>query len=234
MPFFLTISRLIDAFNARLGRTAAWALVLAILISTINASIRKLFNVSSNGWLESQWMLFGAVFLLCAPWTLQANEHIRIDIISAKLSRLSRHLIDVMGHLVFLIPFCVVMIITSWPFFTRSAPSWSDISTVLNHAPFIEWLPQILDLGEQSQNAGGLPQWPAKGLVFVGFVALFAQAISELIKRVAIMSGHLEDTSSGGGHHDAAQAEAQRLLDLAHAEKKATLSVTTPETTVRS
>lgn len=213
MRFLLTLSRLIDGFNSRMGRFASWFLVIAIVISSANAIIRKMLNMSSNGWLEAQWMLFGAVFLLCAPWTLIANEHIRIDIISSRLSQKKRHWIDLGGHVLFLIPFCIVMLITSWPFFTRSAPSLQEVHALFSAHSFFEFLPRVLRLGEQSQNAGGLPQWPAKFLVFFGFLALFAQSISELIKRVAIMIGALEDTTSVGGHHDSAKAEAQRLLD---------------------
>ena len=189
MQVLLSISRTIDQVNTRLGRLIAWLIFVAVAVSTINALIRKIFDTSSNSWLELQWVLFGFVFLLCSPWTLLSNEHIRIDVISSKLPKRARDWIDIVGHVAFLLPFALVMILTSGPFALRS---------ILGN--------------EQSGNAGGLPQWPAKTLIFVGFIVLFVQGVSELIKRVAIMRGELEDTTSGGGHHASAEAEVQRLL----------------------
>ena len=189
MQGLLKISRAIDAFSTFVGRWLSWLIVVAVAISTINALIRKIFDQSSNAWLELQWVLFGAVFLLCSSWTLLANEHIRIDIVNSQFSKRLRDWIDVFGHVVFLLPFTIVMIIVTTPFVYRS-----------------------IAINEQSGNAGGLPQWPAKSLVLLGFVMLFFQGISELIKRVAIMRGELQDTASGGGHHAAAEAEAERLL----------------------
>jgi TRAP-type mannitol/chloroaromatic compound transport system permease small subunit len=185
----LSISKTIDQVNTRLGKLIAWLIFVAVAVSTVNALIRKIFDMSSNSWLELQWVLFGFVFLLCSPWTLLSNEHIRIDVISSKLPKRARDWIDIVGHVAFLLPFALVMILTSGPFALRS---------ILGN--------------EQSGNAGGLPQWPAKTLIFVGFIVLFVQGVSELIKRVAIMRGELEDTTSGGGHHASAEAEAQRLL----------------------
>jgi TRAP-type mannitol/chloroaromatic compound transport system permease small subunit len=184
----LAISRAIDAVNTKLGKAVAWLLVLAIAVSTINAIIRKLFNQSSNAWLELQWYLFGAVFLFCAAWTLIANEHIRIDIINNSFSRRVRLWIDMVGHVFALIPFCLVMIWTSIPFFLTS-----------------------YRLGERSFSAGGLPQWPAKLLIPVAFTILLVQAFSEIIKRAAIMQGAIPDPYDGPQVH-AAEAEAERLL----------------------
>ncbi|HEX2555579.1 MAG TPA: TRAP transporter small permease subunit [Microvirga sp.] len=189
MQGLLGISRLIDGLNERIGKITAWAIVVAVLVSAVNAIIRKVFGTSSNAWLELQWYLFGAVFMLCAPWTLKANEHIRIDIVSNRLSKRGRDWIDIFGHLFFLLPFVAVMIYLSWPFFMRSYQS-----------------------GEVSTNAGGLIIWPAKGLILLGFLFLFLQWLSELIKRVAIMRGELEDEHAGGGHGASAEAEAERLL----------------------
>lgn len=189
MQTLLSISKTIDQVNTRLGKLIAWLIFVAVAVSTVNALIRKIFDTSSNSWLELQWVLFGFVFLLCSPWTLLSNEHIRIDVISSKLPKRARDWIDIVGHVAFLLPFALVMILTSGPFALRS---------ILGN--------------EQSGNAGGLPQWPAKTLIFVGFIVLFVQGVSELIKRVAIMRGELEDTTSGGGHHASAEAEAQRLL----------------------
>jgi TRAP-type mannitol/chloroaromatic compound transport system permease small subunit len=188
----LSISRVIDAINSQIGKKAAWLILLAVIVATVNALIRKLFNISSNAWLELQWMLFGAVFLLCASWTLQVKEHIRIDIVNSLLPKRVQRWIDLIGHSLFLMPFCLLMVYHSWPFFTRSYV-----------------------IGEQSLSAGGLAQWPAKGLVVIGFVMLTFQGVSEIIKQIAIMRGHLEDDDTLRGHAAAAEAEAQRLLDQA-------------------
>lgn len=195
MGGLISISRAIDAANTKIGRYVAWLILLAIAVSTVNAIVRKLFDMSSNAWLELQWVLFGAVFLLCAPWTLLSQEHIRIDIVNNLFPRWLKHAIDLMGHVLFLMPFAIIMIIDGWPFFTRS-----------------------YNINEQSLNAGGLPQWPAKSLVVIGFTLLAIQGISEIIKRIAIMRGLIEDnthTAHDGGHAAAALAEAERLLKQA-------------------
>jgi TRAP-type mannitol/chloroaromatic compound transport system permease small subunit len=193
----VAIARAIDALTERVGKIAAWAILLAVIVSAVNAIIRKTFGVSSNAWLELQWYLFGAVFMLCTSWTLKANEHIRIDILSNKLSKRARDWLDVFGHLFFLLPFVAVMIWLSLPFFARSFES-----------------------GEISTNAGGLLIWPAKGLILLGFILLGLQWLSELIKRLAIIRGDLVDEAGLGGHQAAAEAEAERLLaELAAAEK---------------
>lgn len=189
MNALIAFSRAIDRGTAWLGRAAAWLIVAAVLISTINAIIRKVFDMSSNMWLELQWVLFGAVFLLCASWTLQMNEHIRIDIVNSNLSRGARNVIELIGHVFFLIPMIAVFLYTGLPFFLRS---WR--------------------LDEQSFSAGGLPQYPAKFLIVLGFAVLLLQALSELIKRVAIMRGLIEDAHASGGHHASAEAEAARLI----------------------
>jgi TRAP-type mannitol/chloroaromatic compound transport system permease small subunit len=182
----LRLSRVIDSINERIGKVAAWAIVVAILVSAINAIIRRIFGVSSNAWLELQWYLFGATFMLCAAWTLKANEHIRIDIISNKLTKRGRDRIDLTGHLLFLFPFVALMLYLSVPYFVRSYES-----------------------GEVSSNAGGLLIWPAKGLILLGFISLGFQWLSELIKRVAIMRGDLAEDEPGG---HSAEAEAERLI----------------------
>ena len=195
MGRLLGFSRAIDRFNTRIGHVVAWAILIAVVVSAVNAIIRKVFNASSNSWLELQWILFGAVFLLCAPWTLLSNEHIRIDIVNNALPKRVRDWIDVLGHLLFLLPVTVVIAWLGWPFF---------------------WLSLMQD--EQSTNAGGLPVYPSKFLIPLGFTLLFVQGISELIKRIAIIRGDLADTVSGGGHHAAAEAEAERVIQAAKAE----------------
>ncbi|MEE1611599.1 TRAP transporter small permease subunit [Microvirga sp. CF3016] len=189
MTALLGLSRVIDSINERIGKVAAWAIVVAILVSAVNAIIRRIFGVSSNAWLELQWYLFGAVFMLCAAWTLKANEHIRIDIVSNKLTKRGRDMIDLIGHLFFLLPFVALMLYLSFPYFIGSYRS-----------------------GEVSSNAGGLLIWPAKGLILLGFISLAFQWLSELIKRVAIMKGQLVDEHDHAGAHAAAEAEAERLI----------------------
>lgn len=199
MQGLLKVSRAIDALNTWIGKVVAWAILVAVLVATINAIVRKVFDMSSNAWLELQWVLFGAVFLLCAAWTLIANEHIRIDVVSSMFSKRLKNIIDLIGHSLFLIPICLLMMYTSYPFFWRS-----------------------LMQNEQSTNAGGLPVYPAKFLVPLAFTLLFLQGISEFIKRWAIMRGELEDVS-GGGHHELAEAEAARLREALAAEAEARL-----------
>jgi TRAP-type mannitol/chloroaromatic compound transport system permease small subunit len=188
MPVFLAISKIIDKFNTYLGRGAAMLILVAIVVSSGNAVVRKLVDTSSNAWLEMQWMLFGAVFLLCAPWTLLINEHIRVDILVSNLEPRKKLWIDIFGHLVFLLPFCIIIIATSIPFAVES-----------------------FRLGEQSSSAGGLAQWPAKFLIPIGFCALLLQSVSELIKRVAALRGDLDEALVTGSANDPAE-EAERLL----------------------
>jgi TRAP-type mannitol/chloroaromatic compound transport system permease small subunit len=182
------LSRGIDAFTAWTGKKVAWLILLAVIISALNAIIRKSFDVSSNAWLELQWVLFSAVFLLCAPWTLLDNEHIRIDIINNMLPKRLRDAIDVYGHVLFLFPLCTVMIITSVPFFLKS-----------------------FSINEQSSNAGGLPQWPAKALIMIGFAFMLVQGISELIKRIAVMRGMIPDPHASKSH--GIEAEIEHLVE---------------------
>ncbi|MEP6839019.1 MAG: TRAP transporter small permease subunit [Bradyrhizobium sp.] len=188
MQSLLNLSRGIDAFTRWTGKRLAWLILVAVIVSAANAIIRKSFDMSSNSWLELQWVLFSIVFLLCSPWTLLDNEHIRIDIINQLLSKRVRDIIDVVGHIFFLLPLCVIMIITGGPFFMRS-----------------------FQINEQSGNAGGLPQWPAKSLVIIGFAFLLVQGISELIKRIAVMRGLIPDPHASQVH--ALEAEVEHLVE---------------------
>ncbi len=147
-----------------------WLLLAAVLISTVNAIVRKVFNWSSNGLLEIQWYLFAGAFLLGAAYTLLHNEHVRIDVVSGKFSRRTQTWIEVIGSIFFLLPFCAMVLWTSVPWFLNSFAS-----------------------GETSSNAGGLILWPAKILVPIGFTLLTAQGISELIKRLAFLKGLIPD-----------------------------------------
>ncbi|MBH5366972.1 TRAP transporter small permease subunit [Bradyrhizobium glycinis] len=188
MQALLKLSSRIDAFTRYTGKRLAWLIVVAVIISAVNAIVRKTFDTSSNSWLELQWVLFSIVFLLCSPWTLLDNEHIRIDIVNNTLPKKARNVIDVIGHLFFLIPLCIVMIITGVPFFLRS-----------------------FQINEQSGNAGGLPQWPAKALIMIGFAFLLVQAISELIKRIAVMRGLMPDPHES--QVSALEAEVEHLVE---------------------
>ncbi|MFZ5690722.1 MAG: TRAP transporter small permease subunit [Pseudomonadota bacterium] len=187
MHALLAVSRIIDSINLRLGKWVSWLILIVVIISAANAVSRKLLGLSSNAWLEMQWIMFSIIFMVCSPWTLMSNEHIRIDIVNSMFSKRVRNWIDVFGHVVFLLPFTIVMIVTGWPFFLAS-----------------------YRLNEQSFNAGGLPQWPAKSLVVLGFTLLFFQGISELIKRIAVMRGLIPDPFEQTLHP--AEAEAERLL----------------------
>jgi TRAP-type mannitol/chloroaromatic compound transport system permease small subunit len=190
----LTLSRAIDSFTRWTGKRLAWLILLAVIVSAVNATVRKVLDTSSNSWLELQWLLFSIVFLLCSPWTLLDNEHIRIDIVNNMLPKKLRDSIDVVGHVLFLLPLTIVMIITGVPFFQRS------------------W-----EINEQSGNAGGLPQWPAKSLIMIGFALLLVQAISELIKRIAVMRGLIPDPHASQVH--ALEAEVEHLVEAMAGEK---------------
>lgn len=187
MNALLKVSRIIDAINLRIGKWLAWGVIVAVIVSAGNASVRKIFDTSSNSWLELQWYLYAVVFLLCASWTLMVNEHIRIDILNNLLPKAVRNWIDLLGHIFFLLPFTVVIMITGWPFFEAS-----------------------YRINEQSSNAGGLPQWPVKFLVPLGFTLLFFQAISEIIKRIAVMRDMIPDPYAERQHP--AEAEVEELI----------------------
>ncbi len=178
MQFLLGVSRRIDAANTYLGKALGWLILVAVGVSAVNAVIRYALNASSNAWLETQWYLFGAVFLLGAGYTLLEHEHIKIDIVNARLSKSTRDWIDLLGHLLFLTPFCLVMIYGGTQFFWRAFVS-----------------------KEYSSSAGGLILWPAKLLVPLGFAILLAQGFSEIIKRIAIMRGLIDDPHPAPGGH---------------------------------
>lgn len=162
MDVLLAVSKAIDRLNELVGRTVSWLVLAMALVSATNAAVRKVFDSSSNAWLELQWYMFSAVFLLCAGYVALHNENIRIDIVTSRLSQRARDRIDVFGHALFLLPLCGIMLYENWPYFVDS---------------FVR--------GEQSSNAGGLLRWPVKALMVAGFALLFAQALSELVKRIA-------------------------------------------------
>jgi TRAP-type mannitol/chloroaromatic compound transport system permease small subunit len=184
----LRVTRVVDAANTWIGKRLSWLILAAVVVSAANASVRKIFDTSSNSWLELQWVLFSIVFLLCSPWTLLANEHIRIDIVNNQLPNWLRDTIEVVGHAFFLLPLAIIMIITGIPFFLRS-----------------------VEINEQSGNAGGLPQWPSKALIMIAFAMLLVQGLSELIKRIAIMRELIPDPHAAQVH--ALEAEVEHIVE---------------------
>lgn len=177
MDGLLVLSRGIDRVTTVIGRSVSWLILVAVLVSAVNAVVRKAFDMSSNAWLELQWYLFGAAFLLAAAYTLLQNEHIRIDIIYGARSRRTQHWIDLFGHVFFLMPFVTLMLYLLYPYVIASVRS-----------------------GEHSSNAGGLILWPAKALLLAGFALLFAQGISEIIKKIAVMRGLIPDAHAAPAH----------------------------------
>jgi TRAP-type mannitol/chloroaromatic compound transport system permease small subunit len=169
----LKLSQLIDWINERVGKGAFWLILLMTIISAGNATYRFIFNDSSNGLLEIQWYLFAAVFLLCAPYTLQKNEHVRIDVVSSNFSARGLAVIDIIGTLFFLLPMVVTVVWLSLPLIAES-----------------------YKISEMSSNAGGLIRWPVKILLPIGFTLLALQGISELIKRLGFLTGACDDPNA--------------------------------------
>jgi TRAP-type mannitol/chloroaromatic compound transport system permease small subunit len=177
----LRLSRAIDALNDRVGHLVYWAVLAAVLVSAGNACMRYAFDLSSNAWLELQWYLFSAVFLLAAGYTLRHNEHVRIDVINAHLSPRRRAWIDLVGSFFFLLPMSIVFLVLSWPVLVES---------YVRH--------------EYSSDAGGLLRWPVKILIPLGFLLLVLQGWSEIIKRIAFLLGRIPDPLE---HHREPMAE---------------------------
>ena len=166
MSFLISLSRLIDKLNEKIGNGVSWALLLSVLICTGNAFVRYVFNISSNAWLEIQWYLFSAIFLLAASYTLRRNEHVRIDVIAGRFSKRTQVVIDIFGFLFFLLPMSVIILYYAVPYALLSIRSQ-----------------------EVSSNAGGLIVWPAKILIPIAFFLLTLQGVSELIKRIGFLHG---------------------------------------------
>ena len=187
MSFFLSLSKLIDTVNERIGLSISWALLAAVLICAGNALVRYLLNISSNAWLEIQWYLFGAIFLLASSYTLKRNEHVRIDVVVGRFPKRAQVWIDVFGFLLFLLPATFLILYFAVPFAFESIRSQ-----------------------EMSSNAGGLIVWPAKLLIPVGFLLLTLQGISELIKRIGFLMGRV-DASMFEKHQTSPQEEIEAI-----------------------
>lgn len=194
MTSLLSLSRLIDGMTNLIGRAMMWFLLATTLISASNAIIRKLFNVSSNAFLEIQWYLFAAVFMLGSGYAFLKNAHVRIDFISSKFSDRGRNIVDVIGIIVFVFPLCYLMVKLSWPVFENA------------------WVS-----GEMSSNAGGLIRWPVYGVIPLGFVILAVQATSELIKRLAFLTGNGPDVLAHDGPTDEEKLAEALLAEQAQA-----------------
>lgn len=189
MNHLIALSRAIDRMTDFIGKSVIWLIFASIIISTGNAIVRKLFDMSSNAWLEAQWYLFGAAFMLGAAYTLKENEHIRIDIIYGRWTRRTQHWIDLFGHVVFLLPFTVLM---SWMLYP--------------------YMMDAIRSGQVSTNASGLIIWPARAILFFGFALLVVQALSETIKKLAILQGLIEDPHPFHPVEETTQAHVDTLL----------------------
>lgn len=193
MGILLKISKLIDALNEWIGKLTMWLVLAAVVISAGNAVMRKAFNLSSNAYLEVQWYLFAAVFMLGVGYVFLHNGHVRIDFVSSRLSTRTNAIIDALGIVVFIFPLCVILIDLSWPYFMRA-----------------------YDSGEMSENAGGLIRWPVLLLIPLGFAILMLQAVSELVKRIAYLMGLL-DSPFTYGHDKSAEEEMVEDYEAKHA-----------------
>lgn len=189
MSLLLTLSRLIDALTERIGKLAMWFILATTMISAGNAIVRKIFDTSSNAFLEIQWYLFAAVFMLGSGYAFLRNAHVRIDFISSKFSARGRNWVDVIGIIVFVFPLCYMMATLGWPLFVNAYES-----------------------GEMSSNAGGLIRWPVYLLIPAGFALLALQSLSELIKRIAFLTGNGPDVLAHEGPSEE-ELLAQQLLE---------------------
>ncbi len=203
MKFLLLISRAIDALNTRVGKAVTWLTLLVVMVSATNAVIRKVFHVSSNAWLELQWYLFGAIFLLAAGYTFLANEHVRVDVLSQKFSQRTRIKIEIFGVIFFLFPACALIFWLSIPFFYES-----------------------LILNEQSSNTGGLTRWPAKLLIPVGFGLLILAGVSHLIKCIGYLRGACPDPTARLAEKSAEELLADEIRQQAEAAQSSVNNLT--------
>lgn len=198
LAYGLAFARLMDGLSERIGRLVSWLILGAVLVSTANALIRYTFNIGSNAFLELQWYLFSAVFLLGAAWTLKRNEHIRIDVVVGRFSARAHAWIDIFGTLFFLLPLCTIVLYDGIPFALESMRN-----------------------GEVSTNAGGLIVWPAKVLLPLGFILLALQGLAEMFKRAAFLGGLIDGREfEKGGHHGVDEEEIKREIEAIAAANK--------------
>ena len=195
MQGLLTFSGAVDRFNTWLNRYVIWLILGATVISGINAVVRKAFNTSSNAFLEVQWYLFAASFLLASCYTLLQNEHVKIDVIYCRFSRRTQTQIDIFGFAFFMLPVCTAVLWFGIPFF------WKGLMT-----------------GEMSSNAGGLIRWPVYLMIPLGFGLLWLQGVSELIKRIAFLQGLIPDPTLKAGEKSAEEQLAEEIRKLAEAK----------------
>ncbi len=198
MKFFFSLSRIIDYINTKVGQSVIWLTLLVVLVSAINAVVRKVFSVSSNAWLELQWYLFGAIFLLAAGYTFLRNEHVRVDVLAQMLPKRTQIKIEIFGVIFFLLPACCLIFWLSLPFFYES-----------------------LVLHEQSSNTGGLTRWPVKLLIPVGFFLLILAGISHLIKCIGYLRGMCPDPTLRLEGKSAEEELADEILRQAQQDGKA-------------
>lgn len=195
MGALMGFSNGVDRLNTWLSKYVIWLILAATLVSAINALVRKIFNTSSNAFLEIQWYFFAASFLLAAGYTLLNNEHVKIDVIYSRFSRRTQTLIDIFGFSVFLLPMCTTILWFGFPFFYKG---------------FIS--------NEMSSNAGGLIRWPVYAMLPLGFGLLWLQGVSELIKRVAFLQGLIKDPTLKKDEKSAEELLAEDIRKLAEAK----------------
>ena len=195
MQGLLAFSNAIDKFNTWINRYVIWLILVATLISAVNALVRKIFNTSSNAFLEVQWYLFAASFLLASCYTLLQNEHVKIDVVYSKFTRRTQTQIDIVGFACFLLPMCTAVMWFGVPFFLKGLMS-----------------------GEMSSNAGGLIRWPVYAMIPLGFGFLWLQGVSELIKRIAFLKGLIPDPTLKPGEKSAEEELAEEIRKLAEAK----------------
>jgi TRAP-type mannitol/chloroaromatic compound transport system permease small subunit len=197
MKALLKFSRAVDWLNAQVGKYVIWLILGSTVISAVNAAVRKTFDVSSNAYLEAQWYLFATAFLLASGYTLLNGEHVKIDVISHRLSKRAQIWIDIFGFVVFLTPVCAAVLFFGIPFFLQGYRS-----------------------GEMSSNAGGLIRWPVYLMMPLGFALLLLQGWSELIKRIAFLKGLIEDPTQKKVEKTAEEELAEAIRQRAEAENK--------------
>ncbi len=195
MRALLKFSNAVDWVNAQIGKYVIWLILASTVISAVNAVIRKAFNMSSNAYLEVQWYLFAASFLIAAGYTLLQGEHVKIDVISSKLSKRGQIWIDIIGFSIFLTPLCLTVLYYGIPFFLQGYRS-----------------------GEMSGNAGGLIRWPVYAMIPLGFGLLLLQGWSELIKRIAFLQGLIEDPTHKKVEKTAEEELAEAIRRLAESK----------------